>query len=264
MPSGTPLPAPPNVAGLDFKDPFQPQWFCDFILAAPRLLPGPDPTVLGALHSWAQVNHSSTHSSFQCQCFISCQTPNPSAQARLSGGFGCRQQPQPSWPWLKTGESPGRLCLTLPTLMAAPFPAEKNPAISSQLCHEITPILGQRLPQAQSSSLSQQEKPNPLRGRGGPRLGTSTESNFEARKTVCPKPILAPSKAQLRRTEVPTWQHQPRAGLSPAEPQQALTCQAEPTWSKPQARLRAGSADPGREEGQIQETVAGEERWEGK
>lgn len=55
------------------------------------------------------------------------------------------------------------------------------------------------------------------------------------------------------------WQHQPRAGPSPAELQQALTCQAEPTWSKPQAMLWAGSADPGREKGQIQETVAGKE-----
>lgn len=49
--------------------------------------------------------------------------------------------------------------------------------------------------------------------------------------------------------ELPTWQHQPGAGPSPAELQQALTRQAEPTWSKPQARLRAGSADPGREKG---------------
>lgn len=80
-----------------------------------------------------------------------------------------------------------------------------------------------------------------------------------AHKCRCPKPILAPSKAQLGRMELPTWQHQTRAGPSPAEPQQALTCQAEPTWSKPQATLRAGSADPGREEGQIQETAAGKE-----
>lgn len=60
--------------------------------------PGLNPTALGALHTWAQVNHSLTHSSFLCQCFIPCQTPNPSAQARLTEGFGCQQQPQLSWP----------------------------------------------------------------------------------------------------------------------------------------------------------------------
>lgn len=42
MPSGTPLtplPAPPNVAGLNFKGLFPSQWFYGFILAAPSLLP---------------------------------------------------------------------------------------------------------------------------------------------------------------------------------------------------------------------------------
>lgn len=181
MLSGTPLPAPPNVAGLDFKSPFQPQWFYDFILAAPRLPPGPDPMALSALHTWAQVNHSSTHSSFPCQRFIPCQTPNPSAQAGLARGFECQQQPQPSWPWLNTGESPGRLCLTLPALIAAPFPAEKTQPYLPNFAMKQPPSWGRGCHRL-SSSLSQQERPNPLRGRGEPRLGTSTstESNFEA------------------------------------------------------------------------------------
>lgn len=174
-----PLPAPPNVAGLDFKSPFQPQWFYDFILAAPRLPPGPDPMALGALHTWAQVNHSSTHSSFPCQRFIPCQTPNPSARAGLARGFECQQQPQPSWPWLNTGESPGRLCLTLPALIAAPFPAEKTQPYLPNFAMKQPPSWGRGCHRL-SSSLSQQERPNPLRGRGEPRLGTSTESNFEA------------------------------------------------------------------------------------
>lgn len=80
--------------------------------------------------------------------------------------------------------NPRRLYLSLPTLMPAEkthffFPPEKNPAISSQLCHETTQCRGRGCHRL-SSSLSQQEKPNPLRGRGGPRLNTSTKSNFEA------------------------------------------------------------------------------------
>lgn len=88
----------------------------------------------------------------------------------------------------------------------------------------------------------------------------SKHPNTIAHKSGFPKPILAPSKAQLGRMELPTWQHQSRGDPSPAELQQALTCQAEPTWSKPQAMLHTGSADPGRKKRQIQETVAGE-KW---
>lgn len=194
MPSGTPLPAPPNVAGLDFKGPSQPQWFY-FILAAPRLPPGPDPVALGPLHTWAQVNHSSTHSTFPCQCFIPCQTPNPSVQAGLAGVFGCQKQPQPSWPWLNTGESPGRLCLTLPALMAAPFPAEKNPAISSQLCHETIPILGQRLPQAQLQPVPTGEaKPTA----GARRAPAQHQHQEQFRSILTPQPTRAGAQS-------PSW-----------------------------------------------------------
>lgn len=155
--------------------------------------------------------------------------------------------------------------------MAAPFPAERTSAAkSSKLCNETTPIPGQRLPQAQPwPATTGEAKPTaaPLAQRqGGTQLSTTGDSEASHRYDPgerVPGASPGPQHSSAGNTELfqadPPWQHKPRAAAGPAQLQQAPTCRAEPTQSKPRARLWAGTADPGREQRPTQETGDGGE-----
>lgn len=75
------------------------------------------------------------------------------------------------------------------------LPCRKNPAISSQLCHETTPILGQRLPQAQLQPVPTGEaKPTA----GARRAPAQHQHREQFRSILTPQPTRAGAQS-------PSW-----------------------------------------------------------
>lgn len=136
----------------------------------------------------------------------------PAAAPALLGVVKHEESPCGLYLTLMAGEKTLFSSLQKKTQPYLPTFAMKQPPSWGRGCHRL------------SSSLSRQEKPNPLRGRGGPQVSTSTDSNFKA-----------------------SYHHSPQERVPKAHPSPQQSSAGEnvaaPTQGRPKPRRAAAGSD---------------------
>ena len=251
---GDPTPCsllPPRLDSMILKV-FSKLTNCSDSLPAGRGSPlGPDPTALGAPRTRARAKSEPPPPA-------PCSLPAPSPRWAAGGlGAGCWQQTLASaLPSLvKRGGTSGQ---------ALPPPASPNGStVPRRERSQTFPTSPRNNPHPRARAATsgapacpdtrgQTHSGSSLRRPAGTRLGTSTQGNFEAPRRCSRREEAARGpqrRAGRERGAAPHRAALAAAAPGPAEPRQAPTRRAEPTRSEPRARLRASSADPGREKG---------------